>query len=93
MSITSREAKKLVTDRLLELGYKGKKLTARTVSFTDLARANVVFVSIWNFFSYPDHASSDCSDCVRERRDWEYLKKMAFSKGFRIRAENTPRGS
>jgi len=44
--MTANEAKKLVREALVEEKVSYSKLTARTVSFSDLARCSKVFVSV-----------------------------------------------
>lgn len=66
--ITPRNAKKIIAAELNKCGLTNR-LTARTVSFSDLARCKVVFVEVHNW--KPD-------------RVWFTLKEIAIENGFRI---------
>jgi hypothetical protein len=44
--ITGNKAKKIIADKLETLGLPQYKLTAKTIDFTDLARASKLFVKI-----------------------------------------------
>ena len=63
------QAKRIIADKLDELGLPNYKLTARTVSFSDFARDSEIFVRIvgWE----PDN-------------QWTQLKKIAKDNGFCI---------
>lgn len=69
MEVTPHQAKKIIADKLRELGISGCKLTARTVRFTDLARHNVVYVSVLNWTPSPK---------------WAFLEEVARANGFRV---------
>ena len=47
------EAKKIVSERIADAGLPEHKLTARTIGFSDLARARTVFVTVHNFEPHP----------------------------------------
>ncbi len=68
--MNTREAKRLISTELNERGLSYDKLTARTVSFTDLARGQAVFVTVHGW--KPDPASGE-------------LKRLAKESGFRVR--------
>ena len=67
--MTIKLAKSLTWDWLFDLGLNNK-VTARTVSFSDLARAECIFVTIHNWKTNPAAANTLCSN--------------ARAKGFRI---------
>jgi len=68
--MTTNEAKAIIKRELVARNLPFTKLTAKTVDFTDLARARVVFVKIHGW---------DQSSPV-----WDELKKIAVQNGFRI---------
>lgn len=63
------EAKKIVAQRLTELGLPAYKLTAKSIDFSDLARAKCVFVKIHGWAPNPL---------------WRELDHTARMYGFRI---------
>lgn len=65
------EAKKLIKNKLDELGLSYTKLTARTVSFVDLTRESCIFVQVHGWRPDPS---------------WDILTKLAKDNGFRIEA-------
>ncbi len=67
--MSPRAAKALIADELVRLGLPKYKLTARTISFGDLARDSCLFVKIHN---WQPHSS------------WAQLYALAHDKGFRI---------
>lgn len=67
MEIKPRGAKKIIKAALEERGLSFEKLTARTASFSDLARGNCVFVKIHGW--KPDSR-------------WNELKELAKDNGF-----------
>ena len=69
--ITPHTAKKLLKSELDRLTLPYTKLTARTVSFTDLARENAVFVKIHGW---------------QPNKLWNDLTNFAVKNGFRIEA-------
>lgn len=66
--ITVHKAKKIIKAELDRRGLN-YKLTARTISFVDLARASCVFVRIHGWKPNPM---------------WSEIKKVAIENGFRI---------
>ena len=64
-------AKKIIQKELDKRGLSYTRLTARTISFTDLARTSVVFVKIHGWESNPA---------------WSKLQAVARQNGFRIEA-------
>lgn len=69
--MTPAQAKRLIKAKLDELKLPYTKLTAKTVNFTDLARASCVFVKVYGW--KPDPA-------------WDVLVKLAVDNGFRVEA-------
>lgn len=67
--ITPAAAKKVIAAALAERDLPFTKLTARTVDFTDLARARCVFVKIHGWQPNPA---------------WTELRQIAVDNGFRI---------
>ena len=68
--MTPAQAKKIIANALNTLGLgSGHKLTAKTVSFSDLGRGSRIFVKIHNWQS---HAG------------WAILDKVARTNGFSI---------
>lgn len=67
--MTNNEAKKIIANKLNELGLPAYKLTAKTVSFADLARDSKLFVKINGWKPSPL---------------WEDLQKTAKENGFMI---------
>jgi hypothetical protein len=66
---TANEAKKIIAAKLNELGLPAYKLSAKTVDFTDLARAQKLFVKINGWKPSPL---------------WDDLQKTAKENGFLI---------
>ena len=66
---TANEAKKIIAAKLNELGLPAYKLSAKTVDFTDLARAQKLFVKIHNW---------------QPSQLWDDLQKTAKENGFLI---------
>lgn len=62
--VTPASAKAAVRKMLQKYGYPSYRLSARTVSFQDLARANCVFVTIHGWQPDPDAA-----DLTQEARE------------------------
>ena len=62
-------AKNIIRKELFRLGLPAYKLSAKTVSFIDLARSSVIFVKIHGWQSGPE---------------WNELKAIAIENGFRI---------
>lgn len=69
--MNTRQAKKLVRQWLEERGLPYDKLTAKDVSFSDLARASEVFVRIHGWEPNPA---------------WTELKNLARENGFYVEA-------
>ena len=69
MDITTGQAKKIIASELEKRGLPFTKLTAKTVDFTDLARANCIFVKIHGWQPNPA---------------WDELRAIAVQNGFRI---------
>ena len=69
LALTPRSAKKLIKGELDKRLLPYTKLSARTISFEDLARGNCVFVKIHGW--KPSHA-------------WDELSAVAVANGFRI---------
>lgn len=67
--MTTNKAKKIITSKLQELGLPNYKLSAKTVDFTDLARASKIFIKIHDWNPSPL---------------WEELQKVAKENGFLI---------
>jgi hypothetical protein len=63
------QAKKIIADKLDELGLPNYKLTVRTVSFSDFARGSEIFVRIVGW---------------EPNSQWTQLKKVAKDNGFCI---------
>jgi hypothetical protein len=63
------QAKKIIQAELEKHNLPYEKLTARTISFSDLARASCVFVKIHGWQPNPA---------------WEELRAVAVANGFRI---------
>ena len=63
------QAKKIIKNKLDELGLPYTKLTAKTISFVDLARDNCIFVKIHGW---------------KPNSLFDILKQLAISNGFRI---------
>jgi hypothetical protein len=63
------QAKKIIADKLNELGLPNYKLTVRTVSFSDFARGSEIFVRIIGW---------------EPNSQWNQLKKIAKANGFCI---------
>ena len=71
MDITPKQAKSIIKAKLAELGLPEYKLTAKTIDFSDLARATCVFVKIHGWTPNP---------LFQELRD------VAIKNGFRVQA-------
>ena len=69
--MTPREAKKIVASFLNQEGLPYTKLTAKTVSFSDLARRQCIFVKVWGWTPNPA---------------WGTLKEIAVQNGFYVEA-------
>lgn len=69
MAKPTTDAKNIIRKSLAELDLPAYKLTARTISFVDLARASCVFVQIHGWQSNPR---------------WDELRSIAIKNGFRI---------
>jgi hypothetical protein len=67
--MTPAQAKKIIANALQALGIQGHKLTARTISFSDLGRGSRVFVKIHDWQS---------------RAGWCDLQDVAHKNGFSI---------
>ena len=67
--MTSNEAKKIITKKLIDLNLPAYKLTAKTVDFSDLARGSKLFVKIHGWKPSPL---------------WDDLQKTAKESGFLI---------
>ena len=67
--MTNNEAKKIITKKLIDLNLPAYKLTAKTVDFSDLARASKLFVKIHGWKPSPL---------------WNDLQKVAKENGFLI---------
>jgi hypothetical protein len=63
------EAKRIIANGLAVLHHQPYKLTAKTISFQDLARADCIFVKIHGWMPSPD---------------WSALDNLARGNGFRI---------
>jgi len=61
------QAKRIIADKLDELGLPNYKLTVRTVPFSDLARRSEIFVRIIGW---------------EPNSQWTQLKKIAKDNGF-----------
>ena len=67
--MNANAAKKVVAEKLNSLGLPAFKLSAKSIDFTDLARANCIFVKINGWRPSPF---------------WDDLKKTAKENGFCI---------
>jgi len=65
----AQEAKKIVKEHLIAHNLPYTKLTAKTISFSDLARGSSVFVKIHGWQPNP---------C------WDELDRLAKQNGFRV---------
>ena len=70
--MTAKQANSIIANKLVELGVSYTKLTARTISFSDLARTSCVFVKIHGWKPNP---------VIQE------LKELAVSHGFRVETD------
>ena len=70
--MNTRKAKQIIADKLAELNLSYTKLTAKTVSFSDLARTGCIFVKIHGW--KPNPAFSE-------------LKELAIANGFRVETD------
>ena len=75
MKITPTQAKKIVSAWLEENKLPYTKLTARTVSFVDLARDSRVFVKVHGWQASPM---------------WQGLENLAKDQGFCVEAAGFP---
>lgn len=69
--MTTHKAKKIIKAELDKRKLPYSKLTARTISFTDLAREKCIFVKIHGW---------------EPSKEWNDLKTVAVENGFRIEA-------
>ena len=67
--MTNNEAKKIIAKKLSDLNLPTFKLTAKTIDFSDLARASKLFVKIHGWQPSPL---------------WDNLQKVAKENGFLI---------
>jgi len=67
--MTTNEAKKIVAAELQKRNLPYTKLTAKTVDFSDLARATCIFVKIHGWQPNPA---------------WDEIRQVAVAHGFRI---------
>lgn len=67
--MTTHQAKKIISNKLNELGLPSYKLTAKTIDFIDLARTSKLFVKIHGWKPSPL---------------WEDLQQIAKTNGFLI---------
>jgi hypothetical protein len=67
--MTNSGAKKVIAEKLNSLGLPAYKLTAKTISFMDLARGSKLFVKIHGWQPSPL---------------WDELQKVAKDNGFLI---------
>jgi hypothetical protein len=72
MTITTHRAKTIIREELERRGLAFAKLTARTVGFQDLARADCIFVQVHGWQPNPA---------------WDELRSIAVQHGFRIEAK------
>ena len=72
-AVTTSKAKQILSAELQRLG-RTYRLTARTISFEDLARAEMVFVTVHAWDGPPEMAA--------------HLKKLASLSGFRVTFAN-----
>jgi hypothetical protein len=71
--VSTHEAKKITREALDRLALPYTRLSARTVDFTDLARASAVFVTVHGWQPSPR---------------WEELKADTKGKGFILEARS-----
>jgi hypothetical protein len=71
--MTTHQAKKIVANILTERNAAFTKLTAKTIDFTDLARAKCIFVRVHGFVF--DENTTPL---------WRELRTIAGSNGFRV---------
>lgn len=57
--ITPRQAKEIIRQRLAELNLPTFHLSAKTIDFTDLARARCIFVKVHNWVPNPMYRELD----------------------------------
>lgn len=69
--VTVAEAKRLVRQALASLGRGDLKITAKTIGFTDLARASCIFVKVHGWTPH---------------NGWRGLQELARANGFRMEA-------
>jgi hypothetical protein len=77
--LTPAGAKKIIKAELEKRNLPYTKLTAKTISFSDLARASCIFVKIHGWSSL-----ATSSIAVGEPSAWSQLKEVAIQNGFRI---------
>lgn len=70
--ITINQAKKMVKAYLDERNLPYRKITARTVGFTDLARDSVIFVTVHGWKGDPA---------------WQGLRQLAYDHDFRVESK------
>lgn len=82
MSATN-EAKKVLRAELVKLGepYASLKLSAKSVSFSDLARGVGIFVTIWD---YPGNTTGDTLALTGKPSTFEALRAVAKANHFII---------
>ena len=67
--VTTKEAKSLIAQKLDEMGIRVERLSAHTVSFSDLARGSSVFVEVHGW---------------KPNGRWRELEAFAHEHGFCI---------
>ena len=70
--MTPAQAKRIIQLELSGRGLAFTKLTATTVSFSDLARGSVIFVTVHGWTPNPQ---------------WGDIQRVAFDNGFRVEAK------
>lgn len=76
--MTPNEAKKIAAQALTDYGWSFEKLTAKTVSFSDLARASAIFVTVHGL-------TTEVSNYERPSR-WAHVKEVARKNSFFVEA-------
>jgi hypothetical protein len=71
MSLTPRQAKEIIRQKLIELDLPTYQLTAKTIGFADLARTSCIFVKLHGWTPNPLYRELDL---------------IARASGFRIEA-------
>lgn len=79
--MTPQQAKNIIRAELERRGLSFEKLTARTIGFQDLARANCVFVKI---HGWQANIKRDVEGLPVPTTSWDELRQVAVSNGFRI---------